>query len=70
MHGSPHSKYDNKLIWGKYNYKEFGLIGEPYLDIDWNEFGYLTDTGSRFAGKCIKRKLPATIIGRKKKYHN
>ena len=45
MHGSPLSKYDNKLIWGKYGYRALGIIGEPYFDIDWNEFGYLTDTG-------------------------
>jgi hypothetical protein len=45
MHGSPLSPYDNKLIWSKYGYRELGIVGEPYLDIDWNEFGYLTDTG-------------------------
>lgn len=50
MHGSPRGKYDNKLIWSKYNYKDLGIIGEPYLDIDWNEFGYLTDTGRRWNG--------------------
>ena len=48
MHGSPLSPYDNKLIWQKYSYKELGIIGEPYLDIDWNEFGYLTDTGRKW----------------------
>jgi len=50
MHGSPLSKYDNKIIWKKYNYKELGIIGEPYLDLDWNEFGYFTDTGRRWNG--------------------
>ena len=45
MHGSPLSKYDNKMIWRKYNYKDLGIIAEPYLDLDWNEWGYLTDTG-------------------------
>ena len=48
MHGSPLSPYDNKLIWKKYSYKDLGIIGEPYLDIDWNEFGYLTDTGRKW----------------------
>jgi hypothetical protein len=24
MHGSPCSKYDNKIIWEKYNYKDLG----------------------------------------------
>jgi len=51
MHGSPRSKYDNKLIWQKYNYKDLGIIGEPYYDIDFNEFAYLTDTGRRWNGE-------------------
>lgn len=50
MHGSPRSKYDNKDIWKKYDYKELGIIGEPYLDIDFNEVFYLTDTGRRWDG--------------------
>lgn len=45
MHGSPLSRFDNKDIWKKYDYRELEIIGEPYFDIDWNEFGYLTDTG-------------------------
>nr|MDA3861546.1 hypothetical protein [Melioribacteraceae bacterium] len=53
MHGSPRSKYDNKIIWGKYNYKDLGLIGEPYYDIDFNEFAYLTDTGRRWNGHKV-----------------
>ena len=30
MHGSPRSKYDNKDIWKKFDYRELGIIGEPY----------------------------------------
>ncbi len=50
MHGSPLSKYDNKEIWEKYNYKEFGIIGEPYYDINYNQVYYLTDTGRKWDG--------------------
>jgi len=50
MHGSPRSKYDNKDIWKKFDYRELGIIGEPYLDIDFNEVLYLTDTGRRWDG--------------------
>ena len=50
MHGSPSAKHDNKIIWEKYDYKSLGIVGEPYLDINWNEFGYLTDTGRRWNG--------------------
>ncbi|HEX7415029.1 MAG TPA: hypothetical protein VF411_13375 [Bacteroidia bacterium] len=45
MHGSPLSKWDNRLLWKKYNYKELGIIGEPYFDIDFKKVLYLTDTG-------------------------
>ena len=51
MHGSPRSVYDNKDIWGKYNYKNLGIIGEPYFDIDFNKVFYLTDTGRCWDGE-------------------
>jgi len=53
MHGSPRAKYDNKIIWEKYNYKDLGLIGEPYYDIDFNQFAYFTDTGRRWNGNNV-----------------
>ena len=45
MHGSPMSKWDNRLLWKENNYKELGIIGEPYFDIDFNKVLYITDTG-------------------------
>ena len=48
MHGSPLSKYDNRLLWEKYDYKDYGVLSEPYFDIDFNEFAYFTDTGRRW----------------------
>ncbi len=45
MHGSPLSKWDNRLLWKKYNYKELDIIGEPYFDIDFKKVLYITDTG-------------------------
>jgi len=45
MHGSPLSKWDNRLLWKNNNYKELGIIGEPYFDIDFNKVLYITDTG-------------------------
>ena len=53
MHGSPLSKYDNRDLWKKYSYKNFGIIGEPYFDIDFNEVLYLTDTGRRWDGASV-----------------
>jgi len=50
MHGSPRSPYDSKDIWKKYDYKSLDIIGEPYLDIDFSQLFYLTDTGRRWDG--------------------
>lgn len=50
MHGSPLSNRDSKDLWKKYDYKDFGIIGEPYFDINFDEVFYLTDTGRRWDG--------------------
>ena len=57
MHGSPLSKYDNRLLWEKYDYRDFGIIGEPYFDIDFSEVLYLTDTGRRWDGVSLRDKV-------------
>jgi hypothetical protein len=53
MHGSPLSKYDSKDLWKTYSYRDFGIIGEPYFDIDFNKVAYLTDTGRRWDGEKV-----------------
>jgi len=45
MHGSPLSKWDNKDLWKNVDYKDYGIIGEPYFDVDFSDVFYLTDTG-------------------------
>jgi len=50
MHGSPLSRWDNRKLWEKYDYRDFGIIGEPYFDVDFDEVLYLTDTGRRWDG--------------------
>jgi len=45
MHGSPLSSWDNISLWETYDYHKFGIIGEPYLDIDYSKVLYITDTG-------------------------
>ena len=50
MHGSSTSKYDNRLLWKDHQLADFGLIGEPYLTVDFNEVYYLTDTGYAWDG--------------------
>ena len=60
MHGSPKSKFDNREIWKKYSYRELGIIGEPYFDLNFNEFFYLTDTGRKWDGfkVSVRDKMP------------
>jgi hypothetical protein len=53
MHGSPRSAFDNKAIWQKFSYREAGIIGEPYYDIDFNQVAYLTDTGRKWNGSKV-----------------
>jgi hypothetical protein len=64
MHGSPRSKYDNKDVWRKYNYRSLGISGEPYYDIDFRKVFYLTDTGRRWDGWrfSVRDKLPQQEI--------
>lgn len=45
MHGSPLSKWDNRELWKTHAYRELGIIGEPYFDLDFNKVFYITDTG-------------------------
>jgi len=53
MHGSPLSKWDNRLIWEQYNYKDYGIIAEPYFDVDYNQVFYITDTGRNWNNSNI-----------------
>ncbi len=65
MHGSPLSKWDSRLLWSRYDYRDFGLIGEPYFDIDFSRVAYYTDTGRRWDGdKSIIRDRPVKATGR------
>jgi len=56
MHGNPLSPWLNSNIWNKYDFKEFGIIGEPYLSLDYKNVIYLTDTGRTWANKNIRVK--------------
>lgn len=43
MHGSPANRIDNRSIWDKFDYKQDGIIAEPYFDVDFDELFYFTD---------------------------
>jgi hypothetical protein len=53
MHGSPMTSWDNRKLWEDYNYTDYGIIGEPYFEIDFSKFLYLTDTGRRWDGEKV-----------------
>jgi len=48
-HGSPLSKWDNRLFWEYAKPSEFGLLGDGYRDIDFSIVAYFTDTGRTWA---------------------
>jgi hypothetical protein len=53
MHGSPMSRWDSRLLWKYYDYKDFGIVGEPYFDVNFDKILYLTDTGRRWDGGAV-----------------
>ncbi len=53
MHGSPMSKWDNRTLWEKYDYRDFDIIAEPYFDVDFSKVLYITDTGRRWDGEKV-----------------
>lgn len=60
MHGSPRSPYDSRDLWKQFDYHEFGIVGEPYFDVDFSKVFYLTDTGRRWDGfhVSLRDKIP------------
>ena len=72
MHGSPMSKWDNRLIWEDHNYKDYGIIAEPYFDIDYHEVFYITDTGRSWnsTGVSVRDKVDSGFhIGVESTHH-
>ena len=53
MHGSPRSEFDGRELWKEYDYHDYGIIGEPYFDVDFSKLFYLTDTGRRWDGFSV-----------------
>jgi len=48
MHGRSGSPHNNRDLWNTYNYRDYGIICEPYLDLDYDKVLYLTDTTQRW----------------------
>ena len=56
MHGRPTSKWNSRLLWQKYDYKDYEILSEPYFDIDFNKVFYITDAGRAWNNKSINRR--------------
>lgn len=68
MHGSSTSKHDNRLLWKDHQLSDYGLVGEPYLSVDFDKVFYLTDTGYAWdGGKYAVRDVVESGFGLK--YH-
>ncbi len=59
MHGNPLSKHDNRTIWKKCRLSDFGLLGEPYISLDYDRFAYFSDSGRTW--DINKNKIKDTI---------
>jgi len=49
MHGSPLSRFDNRDLWKKFGFENFGIFGEAYLSL--TGMTYFSDTGRNWAGQ-------------------
>jgi len=54
MHGSPFSKQDNRDMWRKshahqYLLDQCNILGEVYLDINYEQIAYINDTGRNWS---------------------
>jgi hypothetical protein len=50
MHGNPLTKWDNRHLWQRYDFRHYGILGEAYLSLG-NKVYYLTDTSRSWNSK-------------------
>jgi len=69
MHGSPLSKWDSRLLWKYYDYRDLGIVAEPYFDVNLDNLLYLTDTGRRWDGDSVSIRDKG-LVAREGYYNN
>jgi hypothetical protein len=63
MHGNPLTRWDNRNLWRKYDFRESAVLGEAYLSF--NDIVYLSDTGRTWsAAHKVKDRLPSNPDGK------
>lgn len=70
MHGSPMSRYDSKDLWKHYRYRDYGIVGEPYFDVDFSRVFYLTDTGRRWDGDKVSVRDKVNAVATELSFHS
>ena len=56
MHGNSLSRWDNRDLWKEYDFRDFGIIGEAYLSIDFKKVMYLSDSGGCWNNQRLRVK--------------
>ncbi len=61
MHGSPLSPHDNRNLWANHEAKAYlknslEIYGEVYLDINYSDIAYITDTGRNWGAEKSNRR--------------
>jgi hypothetical protein len=58
MHGNPLTRWDNRNLWCKHDFRDFGVLGEAYLSF--HDILYLSDTGRTWSpSRKVKDVLPS-----------
>ncbi len=48
-------KYNPSInLWDKYDFRDFGIMGDAYLSLDHNKIKYFSDTGMRWDGEKVR----------------
>lgn len=53
MHGRPLSGFDNRDIWKSHDFKQFEILGEAFLSVDYSDMFYFTDTGRSWSDHAV-----------------
>jgi hypothetical protein len=56
MHGNPLTRYDNRDMWADADLTSHGILGEAYLDMDFTDIVYFSDTGRTWKDGALKIK--------------
>lgn len=59
MHGSPLSRHNNLHLWQYFDYHDFDVQAEVYLDTDFQSIAYFTDTGRAWNSPVNLRDKPS-----------